>query len=86
MSLVVVFEEENTVILRGQVLQFIPRTGLKTFEPLVFPEFLSQFIFSSILYLILKFKFVLLPHMHLNSPLFLLNFIVLEILNLKVRL
>ena len=82
----VVFEEENPVILGWQILQFIPRAGLKTFEPLVFPEFVPQFILSSILHLILKFKFILLPHMHLNSPLLLLNFIVLVFLNLKIRL
>lgn len=41
MSLVVVFEKEDSVILVWQILEFIPLSTFETFKSLILPKFLS---------------------------------------------
>jgi len=84
-GLVIVFEEEYAIVLRRQIFQFVPRAGFKTFKPLELSILVPQNILSSILHLILKFQLVLLPHMHLNPLLLLLQFVILILLDFKVR-
>ena len=82
MSLVVVLEEEDSIILRGKIFQFIPGASFETFQSLIFSKLISEKLLSCILDLILEFQLILGSHLHFDSFLFLLQFVVVVVLHL----
>jgi len=82
-GLCVVFEEEDSVVLGGEVLQFVPLAALETFKTLVLSEFLTQDLLSCILQLVFELQLVLFPHLHLHSLGLLFSLLVMIRLRLR---
>lgn len=81
-SLVVVLEKVDPIVLTRQVLQRIPLTVFKVFETLVLSIFFPQQLLSWIFDFILKLELIFLSHLHLHSLGFFVFFAFELLLNL----
>lgn len=60
-------EEEDAVVFRRQVLQFVPLTSLETLQALILPVLLTQLFLGGILNFVLELEFILTSHLHLYT-------------------
>lgn len=83
MGLIVMLEKKDSIILLRKILELIPLTCFKAFQPLILSKLLPKDLFCCILNFILKLKFLLFSHLHLHSLCFFFCLII-DLLNIFI--